>query len=89
MFQSFMSVWEVVSRIESNETRRGVHGWPKLRKFQRRASLPSSEKMLHGSMTLPRDLDIFCPSSSTISPRQTTFRYGVLSKTSVFTASSE
>ena len=43
----------------------------------------------HGSITLPRDFDIFRPSSSTMWPRHTTLRYGVESNTSVFTASSE
>ena len=43
----------------------------------------------HGSSTLPRDFDIFWPSSSTMWPRHTTLRYGVESNTSVFTASSE
>jgi hypothetical protein len=40
-------------------------------------------------MTLPLDFDIFWPCSSTRSPRQRTFRYGVESNTSVLTASSE
>ena len=40
-------------------------------------------------MTLPLDLDIFCPSSSTMCPRHTTLQYGVAPNTSVFTANSE
>ena len=59
------------------------------KKYQRRASAPNDEKICQGSMTLPLDLDIFCPSSSTMCPRHTTLRYGVAPNTSVFTASSE
>jgi hypothetical protein len=43
----------------------------------------------HGTTTLPSDLDIFLPSSSTSSPRQTTLRYGARSHSSVEIAISE
>ncbi len=83
------SVWRVDSRMPSSDTRRGVHGWPAEKKYQRSASAPKVAKICHGSMTLPLDFDIFWPSSSTMCPRHTTLRYGVASNTSVLTASSE
>ena len=88
-FHNVSSVWRVASRMPSWYTRRVVHGWPCEKKYHRSASAPSLSKISHGSMTLPRDFDIFWPFSSTISPRHTTFLYGVRSNTKVFTASSE
>ena len=73
----------------STDTRRGVHGEPAEKKYQRSASAPRVSSTVHGSMTLPFDFDIFWPSWSTTSARQTTLRYGVRPNTSVFTASSE
>ena len=58
-FQRVSSVWRVDSRMPSGNTRRGVHGWPEEKKYQRRASAPWVEKMSHGGMMLPRDFDIF------------------------------
>ena len=88
-FQNVSSVLRVVSRNPSSETRRVVHGWPDEKKFHRSASAPWVAVLIHGSMTLPFDFDIFWPSSSTRRPRHTTFLNGVESNTSVFTASSE
>ena len=79
----------VDSSMPSTDTRRGVHGEPAEKKYQRSASAPRVSSIVHGSMTLPFDFDIFWPSSSTMWPRHTTLRYGVRSNTSVFTASSE
>ena len=73
-FHSVSSVCRVDSRMPSSNTRRGVHGWPAEKKYHRRLSAPNDEKICHGSITLPLDLDIFCPSSSTMCPRHTTLR---------------
>jgi hypothetical protein len=88
-FQRVSSVWRVDSRMPSSNTRRAVHGWPAEKKYQRRASAPCVSNRYHGSMMLPFDFDIFWPSASTMKPRHTTLRYGVASKASVLTASSE
>ena len=69
--------------------RRLIHGEPAETKYHRNASDPNEVKISHGSTTLPLDFDIFCPSGSTRSARQTTLRYGDWPNTSVFTASSE
>ena len=79
----------MVSSMLSRDTRLGIHGELADTKFHRSASAPRSLSTLHGSITLPRLFDIFWPSWSRSSARQTTLRYGVRSKTSVFTASSE
>ena len=57
--------------------------------YQRNASAPRVRSTGTGSITLPRDFDIFTPSLSTMCARHTTLRYGVRPNTSVFTASSE
>ena len=75
--------------MPSSDTRRGTHGCPAEKKYHRSASAPKVDMIAHGSSALPRDFDIFRPSSSTMWPRHTTLRYGVESNTSVFTASSE
>ncbi len=62
------------SAMPSSETRRVVHGEPAEKKYQRSASAPWRANTSDGSTTLPRDFDIFCPSASTMSPRQTTLR---------------
>ncbi len=73
-FHSVSRVWRVVSRMPSAKTRRGVHGCPAEKKYQRRPSAPTVPNISQGSITLPRDFDIFWPSSSTMCPRQTTLR---------------
>ena len=88
-FQSVSSVVRAASRMPSSEIRLVVHGEPPEKKYQRTASAPWWAKIAHASATLPRDFDIFWPCASTMSPRHTTFRYGVEPNTSVFTASSE
>jgi hypothetical protein len=75
--------------MPSSEGRRLAHGEPEEKKYQRSESEPKLSKMCHGSMTLPRDFDIFWPSPSTMWPRHTTLRYGVSPNTSVLTANSE
>jgi len=71
-FQSVRRVWRVDSRIPSSCTRRGDHGWPTERKYHRSESAPKVLNTCHGSITLPRDFDIFWPSPSTMWPTQTT-----------------
>ncbi len=88
-FQSVRSVVRAASRMPSSETRLFVHGDPPEKKYHRSASEPWRSNMSHGSATLPRDFDIFWPCASTMSPKHTTFRYGVDPNTSVLTASSE
>src|SRR5262245_1612621 len=89
VFQSVSRNRLVASSMPASETRRVVHGDPEEKKYQRNASAPRVSRISHGSMTLPRDLDIFCPSPATISARHTTLRYGARSNTSPLTARSE
>jgi hypothetical protein len=58
--------------MPANVARVGVHGEPWLNIHQRSASAPLVSRIVHGSMMLPRDLDIFRPSASMMWPRQTT-----------------
>jgi len=60
-----------------------------VKKYQRNASAPKRSMTSHGATTLPFDFDIFCPSPSTSSPRQTALRYGARSFSSVEIAISE
>ena len=89
-FHSVSSVWRVDSRMPSSETRRGAHGWPDEKKYQRSASAPNVSKTCQGSMTLPLDFDIFWPVARRRCARGTR-RCGTASapNTSVLTASSE
>ncbi len=89
VFHSVSRNRRVDSSIIRSSTRRLVHGDPAEKKYQRSASAPCERRIVHGSMTLPRDFDIFCPSRSRMCARHTTWRYGARSNTSVFTASSE
>ena len=75
--------------MPSIETRFGVHGDDDDRKFQRSASAPCVSRIVHGSITIPRDFDMRWPSWLSSSARQTTLRYGDFWNTSVFTASNE
>jgi hypothetical protein len=79
----------VDSSMPVSDTRRVVHGDPEEKKYHRSASAPRLSRISHGSITFPRDFDIFWPSPATISARHTTLRYGARSNTSVLTASSE
>ena len=65
-FHSVSNVLRAASRMPSSETRRLVQGEPEAKKYQRSESAPKLSKMCHGSMTFPRDFDIFWPSPSTM-----------------------
>jgi hypothetical protein len=63
--------------------RRADQGEPTAAMNQRTASAPCCSISGSGSRMLPRCLDILRPSSARMWPRQTTFSYGLRSKTSV------
>ena len=60
VFQSVSRNWRVASSMPSTYTRLGVHGEPDENMYQRSASAPRSASTGTGSITLPRDFDIFC-----------------------------
>jgi hypothetical protein len=62
------------SPTDSTEKRYPSHGALEVKKYQRKASAPKRSMTSQGTTMLPRDLDIFWPSASRISPRQTTLR---------------
>jgi hypothetical protein len=74
VFQSVIRKRLVDSSIPVSDTLRVVHGEPDEKKYHRSASAPRPSRISHGSITFPRDFDIFCPSPATISARHTTFR---------------
>src|SRR4051812_41513196 len=69
------------------EDRLLFHGALSDKSAQRNASVPYSSMISQGSMTLPLDLDIFCPFSSKICPVEITALYGDLPLYKVETAS--
>ena len=61
------------SPTSSTEKRRSLPGGVAVYRYQRKASAPCALMTVHGSTTLPLDLDIFSPSASRIRPRQRQF----------------
>ncbi len=86
VFQYVRRVLRTTSWIVPWPTRRAAHGEPPAAMNQRTASAPCWSMSGIGCRMLPRCLDIFRPSSARMWPRQTTFSYEDLSKTSVPTA---
>ena len=74
MFHSVRRNRRTTSPMASIDTRRVAHGEPPATKNHRTASAPYRSMAMKGSITFPSRFDIFLPSASTISPRQTTFR---------------
>ncbi|CAM5541858.1 hypothetical protein SCYAM73S_06915 [Streptomyces cyaneofuscatus] len=86
VFQYVRSVLRTTSWIVPWPTRRAAHGEPPAAMNHRTASAPCWSISGIGWRMLPRCLDILRPSSARMWPRQTTFSYEDLSKTSVPTA---
>jgi hypothetical protein len=74
VFQSVRKKERVMSSSASGDRRRDAQGDPEASMNQRSGSAPYRSSRSNGSRTLPRLLDIFRPSRSTISPRHTTLR---------------
>ena len=87
VFQSVASVSRSEASMAPKLVRVEDQGEPWENIHQRSGSAPREFNTSHGSITLPTDLLIFLPSSSTMRPRHNTCSYGVAPKTKVFTAS--
>ena len=88
MFQSVESTRREASPTSSEEKRRELPGGAAAYMYQRKASAPWASITSHGFTTLPRDLDIFWPSPSSISPTLITLRKATPSGTSSIACSS-
>ena len=87
VFHKVANVSRKEASIAPRLVRVDVHGEPCENIHQRNGSAPRVFNTSHGSMTLPTDLLIFLPLSSTMWPRHNTCSKGLVPKTRVFTAS--